>query len=144
VNFCVYDYEDNFFVFCIAGLIACTPKNYYLKPEVCGQVFDIKTKKPISSREGYIGYSLNDDTSIKTDEHGRFKITPKAESYYFFRPNLKKLSLSAPQIYINFKGYLTKTYDYSNGKPLEDIKENPGARILEKIDVGIIYLEPEK
>nr|WP_277603498.1 hypothetical protein [Acinetobacter dispersus] len=125
-------------------MIACTPKNYYLKPEVCGQVFDIKTKKPISSREGYIGYSLNDDTSIKTDEHGRFKITPKAESYYFFRPNLKKLSLSAPQIYINFKGYLTKTYDYSNGKPLEDIKENPGARILEKIDVGIIYLEPEK
>ena len=133
-----------FFVFCIAGLIACTPKNYYLKPEVCGQVFDIKTKNPISSREGYIGYSLNDDISIKTDEHGRFKITPKTESYYFFRPNLKKLSLSAPQIYINFKGYLTKTYDYSNGKPLEDIKENPGARILEKIDVGIIYLEPEK
>ena len=133
-----------FFVFCITGLIACTPKNYYLKPEVYGQIFDIKTKNPISSREGYIGYSLNDDTSIKTDEHGRFKITPKAESYYFFRPNLKKLSLSGPQIYINFKGYLTKTYDYSNGKPLEDIKENPGARILEKIDVGIIYLEPEK
>ncbi|MEB6480096.1 hypothetical protein [Acinetobacter vivianii] len=133
-----------FFVFCIVGLIACTPKNYYLKPELYGQVFDIKTKKPISSREGYIGYSLNDDTSIKTDEHGRFKITPKAESYYFFRPNLKKMSASAPQIYVFFEDYEPRIVDYSNGKSLEDIKENPGARILEKVDVGIIYLEPEK
>ncbi|MBJ9958807.1 hypothetical protein [Acinetobacter courvalinii] len=133
-----------FFVFCIVGLIVCTPKNYYLKPELYGQVFDIKTKNPISSRKGYIGYSLNDDTSIKTDEHGRFKITPKAESYYFFRPNLKKMSASAPQIYVFFEDYEPRIVDYSNGKSLEDIKENPEARILEKIDVGIIYLEPEK
>lgn len=134
------------FVFCIGGLIACTPKNYYLKPEVNGQVFDSRTKAPITNAEGYIGYDLGLDESkkIKTDHTGSFKITPRAESYYIFAPNLKKMSNSAPQIYINFKGYLTKTYDYSNGKPLEDIKENPGARILEKIDVGIIYLEPEK
>lgn len=131
------------FVFCIGGLIACTPKNYYLKSEVNGQVFDSRTKAPITNAEGYIGYDLGLDESkkIKTDHTGSFKITPRAESYYIFAPNLKKMSNSAPQIYINFKGYLTKTYDYSNGKPLEDIKENPGARILEKIDVGIIYLE---
>lgn len=135
-----------FFVFCITGLIACTPKNYYLKPEVNGQVFDSRTKAPITNTEGYIGYDLglDENKKIKTDHTGSFKITPKAEPYYFFRPNLKKLSLSTPQIYIFFEDYEPRIVDYSNGKSLEDIKENPGARILEKIDVGIIYLEPEK
>lgn len=69
-----------------------------------GKFLILKQKKPISSREGYIGYSLNDDTSIKTDEHGRFKITPKTESYYFFRPNLKNYPLVPHKFILILKG----------------------------------------
>ena len=41
-------------------LTACTP-NYYLKPEITGQLYDNRTKKPITNRLGYIGFSLNED-----------------------------------------------------------------------------------
>lgn len=120
-------------------LTACTP-NYYLKPEITGQLYDNRTKKPITNTLGYIGFSLNEDTTIKTSNEGKFKITPEVQKYYIFRPNWKKLSASAPYIYIYFEGYQSKTYDYSD-TDLKDIKENSAEKILEKVDVGKIFLD---
>ncbi|MFW1645384.1 hypothetical protein ACNPQK_20070 [Acinetobacter guillouiae] len=136
--------ETGMALFLLLFITACTPKEYYLKPELYGQLVDNITKKPIANKEGYIGYSLSEDKTVKTDQQGKFKITPKAESYYIFKPNLKKLSASAPYIYISFDGYESKSFDYSNIKSINEIDSNPGARILEKGDVGIIYLDPEK
>lgn len=124
-------------------LTGCTPKEYYLKPEVYGQLVDSKNKKPIANMEGYIGYTLSENNIVRTDSKGKFKISPKAESYYFFRPNLKKLSQTAPYIYISFDAYEPKSVDYSNMKSLNPIDSNIGAKVLEKGDVGIIYLDPK-
>ncbi|MEG6545193.1 hypothetical protein V6C59_04790 [Acinetobacter bereziniae] len=139
-------YKNGMSLFLLICIAACTPNYYYLKPEISGQIYNQKTKKPLSNRSGYIGYDLglDEDKMVKTDQQGRSKITPKAESYYIFRPNLKKLSASAPYIYISFDGYESKSFDYSNIKSINEIDSNPGARILEKGDVGIIYLDPEK
>lgn len=137
-------FETSLILFLLAFFTACTPNYYYLKPEVSGQIYDQKTKKPLSNKSGYIGYDLGleEDKKVKTDSQGRFKITPKIQSYYFFRPNMKKLSMSAPQIYINFEGYRTNIYDYSNGQT-ENVGDNSDEKTLEKVNIGIVYLEPE-
>lgn len=136
-------FKINLIAILLIFFTACTPNYYYLKPEAYGQLIDQKTKQPISNTEGFIGYNLNDDKKVRTNHLGYFKITPKAESYYFLRPNMKKLSLSAPYIYVYFDGYKPKTIDYSNGELMNKIEGNPGGEILEKVDIGIIYLDPE-
>jgi len=125
-------------------LSACTPKTYYTKPEIVGKIYNSKTKTPLANKEGYISFSLGltEDNKIKTLDNGQFKIPAKAEYYYYFKPNMKNISMSAPQIYINFNGYYSKIYDYSDAKLLTDVP-NPGARKMTKIDVGIIYLDPK-
>ncbi|MBJ8453477.1 hypothetical protein I6M90_16290 [Acinetobacter bereziniae] len=137
-------FETGMTLFLLLFITACTPNYYYFKPEISGQIYDQKTKKPLSNRSGYIGYDLglDEDKMVKTDSQGRFKITPKRQSYYFFRPNMKKLSMSAPQIYINFKGYRTNIYDYSNGQT-ESMTNSSDEKELVKINIGNIYLEPE-
>jgi len=124
---------------------ACSATYYYIKPEIYGHVYDNKTKKPLSNKDGYIGYDLGleEDKRVRTSNDGKFKITPKAQKYYFIKPNMHELSMSAPQIYINFEGYSTKIFDYSDSNSLSEIENNSGGEILEKIDIGIIYLDPE-
>lgn len=46
------------FLISLILLMGCTPKEYYLKPELYGQLVDNITKKPIANKEGYIGIAL--------------------------------------------------------------------------------------
>ena len=87
---------------------------------------------------------MNDEGQVQTNEKGQFKINAVAETYYFIEPNMQEISMSAPQIYINFKGYKSEIIDYSEHGVPEDTLPNPGAKKIEKVNVGIIYLEPEK
>lgn len=67
-----------------------------------------------------------------------------SDSYYFIAPKLDMRETDAPDIYINFDGYEPKTIDYNEvGKSLDN-RFNPSAKHPRKVDVGIIYLEPEK
>lgn len=131
-------------VFFCMSLNGCTKHIYYLKPEIRGQLYDAMTKKPISNTVGYIepfirakGYE-----KIKTDEKGNFTMPAPSDFYYYFKPNMKDISEYSPQIYISFDYYEPEIYDYSNGKVINGVFENPGAKKLEILDVGKIYLKP--
>lgn len=125
-------------------LSSCTPNIYYVKPELIGKLYDSKTKKPISRKMGFISFYLNEEGQVQTNEKGQFKINAVARKYYFIEPNMQEISMSAPQIYINFKGYKPEIIDYSERGIPENTQPNPGAKKIEKVDIGIIYLEPEK
>lgn len=127
-------------------LSACTPHTYYIKAELIGKIYNADTKQPLSNTEGYISFYLSDDNNkVYTNQNGGFKLAPVSRSYFFIKPKLDMVSIGAPQLYINFKGYKSITVDYNQvGTSLDDDRPNPSAKRPEKIDVGIIYLEPEK
>ena len=142
--------KNSSIIFCVMIallLSACTSHIYYTKPELIGKIYDVETRKPISDEEGYVSFStgINDENKITTSKEGGFKLAPVSRSYFFIKPKLDMVSIGAPQLYVNFKGYKSITLDYNEvGISLDGDAPNPGARRPEKIDVGIIYLEPEK
>lgn len=125
-------------------IVACTPQKYYLEPELEGHLYNIKTQKPIINEEGYVSFylGLKDENKVRTDQNGRFKVSPTARTYYFFEPNMKKVSRPITDIYIHFNGYSSKKFDFSN-TIYQQNKPNFGEKRLEKLDVGIIYLDPK-
>lgn len=130
-------------IFTSLFLVACTQKTLYLTPETTGYLYSIKSQKPIANYHGYIGYDTARDThnSITTDSKGKFKISPETLNYYLIKPGLKDWNMSAAHIYIQFPGYETKIYDYS--EKFQEQTTNSIPSNLEKLDVGIIFLNPE-
>lgn len=132
-------------IFSISFLMACSPNIYYLDPELKGVLYDAATGKPIVNQEGYAAFhiGLDEEGNVKTNNEGKFTIQATPYTYYIFKPNLRNESMSPPYIYINFKGYQGKIYDYSPSLHEQNTEPNPGAKRLNKVDVGIIYLDPE-
>ncbi|WP_180028922.1 hypothetical protein [Acinetobacter sp. YH16032] len=130
-------------IFISTFLVACTQKTLYLTPETTGYIYSIESKKPIANYHGYIGYDTARDShnSITTDSKGKFKISPETLKYYLIKPSLKDWNMSAAHIYIQFPGYRTKIYDYS--EKLQEQVSNSDPSKLEQLDVGIIFLSSE-
>ncbi|WP_111858146.1 hypothetical protein, partial [Acinetobacter sp. CFCC 10889] len=131
-----------------AGVIAylLTPiKTIYLHPEAVGALYDQNTGLALAHKTGDIGYYIAaDDRFQKTlSAQGEFKLPAFEIHYQFFRPNIRKLE-GPLQIYIAFEGYEGKIYDYSEvyWQQVPDEKNSP--HIFNKINVGKIYLTPEK
>lgn len=126
-------------------LIACSEKILYLKPEMFGQLYDSRTHKPLSTIHGYIGYDTARDehNAIVTDVIGGFKIEPEKTTYYFIKPDLRDWYKSAAHIYIQIPGYKIKIFYYSDKYQQQNYQSNSGFKKLEKVNVGIVYLEPE-
>ena len=125
-------------------LLACKPNIYYVKTELKGELYNSKTKKPISKQVGFVSFYLNEDGQVQTNQKGQFKINAVSKKYYFIKPNMQEVSMSAPQLYINFKGYKSKIIDYTENSIVTEATPNIGANTMETIDIGIIYLDPEK
>ncbi|RZG47302.1 hypothetical protein [Acinetobacter wuhouensis] len=130
----------------VSLLIACSEKSIYIEPEINGQLFDIKTNRPLSNQKGYVSFYLNDTSgdNIETKADGSFKVDPFIEKYYYFEPNLKELYPSTGQIYIKYNGYKLKNYEYVEKYVQQNPNSNQDNSTYKKVDVGIIYLEPEK
>lgn len=122
--------------------VGCSEKTLYIEPEINGQLFDIKTNKPIANQKGYISFYLNDTNgnNVETKVDGSFKVEPLIEKYYYFEPNLKDLYPSTGQLYIKYHGYKLKNYEYVQQYP----NSNQDSKTYKKVNVGVIYLEPEK
>ena len=127
-------------------IIEYQKKTIYLTPEVTGYIYDSVTKKPLSNLSGHVGFFLPDNNTpnIKLDIDGRFTIKPIIESYYFIRPNVRKYSYIPPQIYIYLPNYQGKILDYSQFSWKQIPSESRGYSHFKKINIGIIYLDPEK
>ena len=132
-----------FIIFTSIFLVGCTQKTLYLTPETTGYLYSFQSKRPIADYHGYIGYDTARDShnSITTDSKGKFKISPDTLKYYFIKPSLKDWNMSAAHIYIQFPGYRTKIYDYS--EKLQEQVSNSNPSKLEQLDVGIIFLDSE-
>lgn len=62
-----------FSIFVSIGIAACTPKTIYIEPEMIGEIYNDKTKKPIANTQGYIAYSTTRDQTTLVDI-ARFEI----------------------------------------------------------------------
>ena len=131
------------FIFTIA-LSACSQEKMYTKPELVGELYDSKTKRPIINTEGYVDFYLGEkvESKLKTNNGGRFYVKPRYKEYFFFTPKIDESIVGAPQIYISLKGYSFKTYDYSI--KYQEQNKNTDPMGLAKVDVDVIYLDPEK
>lgn len=76
---------------------------------------------------------------LRLIREGTFKVSPTPRTYYFFEPNMKNVSSPIADIYIHFNGYLSKKYDYSQFL----YQQNKPHSEVQRLDVGIIYLDPE-
>lgn len=134
-----------FIVFLFGFLVSCTQKTLYVTPEAVGSLYNSKTQQPIVKYSGFIGFSIARDehNAVITDSRGRFKIAPETLKYYVIRHNLRDWGMAPTHIYIQFPGYKTKIYDYSEKYQEQASTLDSGFETLTKIDVGIIYLDPE-
>ena len=131
----------SFLLILLISFSSCTKKTIFLTPEAIGYLYNNQTKKPIANYNGYIGYdtSRSNHNFITTDSKGKFKIPSEEINYYIIKPNLTKWNMSAAHIYIQFPGYMTKIYDYS--KEVQNINSDYK---LGKINLGVVFLDPEK
>lgn len=132
-------------MFCSIFFVACTQNKIYIEPEVTGKIYSSHNKLPIKNTVGYIAFYLNDDKEnyIKTNNDGEFYLKPSVEKYILIKPNLKDLYQGTGQIYVKFDGYKLRIFDYSKNHQEQNPNPNPGGKNLEKVNVGIIYLDPE-
>lgn len=128
----------------IAYLVTPT-KTFYLHPEAVGALYDQATGQALAYKTGDIGYYMAADNRFQKtlSAQGEFKLPAFEIHYQFFRPNMRKLE-GPLQIYIAFEGYKGKIYDYSEvyWQQVPDEKNSP--HVFNKINVGKIYLTPEK
>lgn len=126
-------------------LISCTPNIAYIEPEIIGKIYNLDDNKPIKNTAGYIAFYLNDNKEnyITTNRDGGFYLAPHTEKYFFIKPNLRELYMGTGQIYIQFEGYKSKIFDYTNFYQEQNPSPNPDAKKLEKVNIGVIYLEKE-
>ena len=134
------------FTIIILLLSACTKKTLYLTPEVHGYIYNSITKKPVSNTKvimGFNGLTDNNAPSVLLNKEGEFVIPAVTTTYYYLKPNVRKYS-APPEIYISIDYYQSKILDYSNFYGKQVPEERSGYSYFNKIDVGIIYLDPEK
>ena len=127
-------------------IVACTKKTLYLTPEVHGYIYNSITKKPVSNTKvimGFNGLTDNNAPSVLLNKEGEFVIPAVTTTYYYLKPNVRKYS-APPEIYISTDYYQSKILDYSNFYGKQVPEERSGYSYFNKIDVGIIYLDPEK
>lgn len=142
------------FIFITLILLGCswivayflTPtKTIYLHPEAIGYLYDQRTGLALADQTGDLGYYIAADDRFKKtlSASGAFKLPAFEIQYKFFRPNMRKLG-GPLQIYIAFEGYEGKIFDYSEvyWQQVPDEKNSP--YIFNQINVGKIYLTPEK
>ncbi|MFW1840639.1 MULTISPECIES: hypothetical protein [Acinetobacter] len=125
---------------------ACTKHTLYLTPEVVGYIYDRKTKQPLVKQGGEMGFNgqtSDKDAQIELKADGHFTIPSVRKTYFFIKPNTRKYSHLPAEIFISFKGYDSKIIDYSNvyAEQVPELKSN--FSYSKKIDLGIIYLDPE-
>jgi len=125
---------------------ACTKKEIYLTPEITGYLYDSSTKKPLNSKVGLIGFNgltPSDAPDVTLNSDGSFILKPITKTYYLVKPNLQKYAQMPSSIYISFNGFNAKEVDLSNEKFHKISSNNEDFRYYRKINLGIIYIDPQ-
>ncbi|MDQ9010371.1 hypothetical protein RFI36_12300 [Acinetobacter gerneri] len=128
-------------------IIEYQKKTIYLTPEVTGYIYDSVTKKPLSSQIGKIifeGFSDADVIGIKLNQDGSFNLQPITKSYYFFQPNVRIYDGIRARLYIKFEKFQSNFFDYAPFYWKQVPEEKANFEHHNKINLGIIYLNPEK
>ena len=142
--------KNSSIIFCVMIallLSACSKKIIYISPEIHGKVYDSVNKNPLHRNNAKIGFEgLTPDyaPSIMLKDDGGFVLPAVTETYFFLRPNVRKYDLILPKIYVGADNYQYKIIDYAPFYSEQVDEEKSGFSYLTKLDVGIIYLEPEK
>jgi len=126
---------------------ACTKQTLYITPQATGYIYDSVTKKPLSNLSGNVGFSglTSDESSrIQLKEDGSFVIKPFIKNYYYFHPNTKIYDEYPLDIFIDIKKHKIKIIDYTSFAWEQIPKNLSGTYNYRKIDLGVIYLDPEK
>ncbi|MEN8282353.1 hypothetical protein [Acinetobacter gerneri] len=129
------------------SLIACEKKTLYFTPEATGYIYDSVTKKPINNltaNVGFDGLTAIKDSQIKLESGGKFTLLPVVKEFYIFSPNTQKYNDIPPYIYIGVQPYSPKVIDYSEFSWKQLPANLSGTYNYRKINLGIIYLDPEK
>ncbi|MEN8282356.1 hypothetical protein [Acinetobacter gerneri] len=139
-------YKIYLIILSLIFLTSCKKNTLYFTPETKGCLYSSETKKPLSHLIGHVGYSLTDDNTFATklDINGCFIIAPKTKIYYYIKPNIRKYRGIEPTIYIYIENFQPKSIDYSEFIWKQVPDESRGYSHFKKINVGIIYLDPEK
>jgi len=142
--------EKDYFIFYMICIIlitpACTKHTLYFTPEVVGYLYDSKTKKPFVKKVGEMGFNgrTNDeDAKIKLNKDGGFVIPAVSQTYYFIKPNTQKYTNFPSEIFISFKGYEFRSFDYSSAYVKQVPEGKSNFNHYKKIDLGVIYLDPK-
>lgn len=126
--------------------VSCTKKVIYLTPEITGYIYDKNSKKPLVNHKGYIGFTLPTDKTPKVSlsSSGKFIIYPLKKEYYLFSPNISAYKDLPLQIFIYIEGYDGEILDYSKFFLEQVPEEKIGFDSYNKIEIGKVYLDPEK
>ena len=131
------------FIFIIWTQASCTQKTVFFTSEFSGYVYDNKTKLPLKNKLGYIGVNgILSDPDTKLDANGKFFIPAKTEKYYLKKPPVDYAN-STGDLFFSFPNYQTKRIEYVDLYVDQVPEDRAGFDHLNKIDVGIIYLDPE-
>ena len=116
---------------------------FFFTSEFSGYVYDNKTKLPLKNKLGYIGVNgILSDLNTKLDANGKFFIPAKTGKYYLKRPSVDYAN-STGDLFFSFPNYQTKRIEYVDLYVDQVPEDRAGFDHLNKIDVGIIYLDPE-
>ncbi|MEB6480094.1 hypothetical protein [Acinetobacter vivianii] len=130
----------------IFSSVSCSKKTIYLTPEVTGFIYDSNSKEPLGNKKGYISFSLPTEKTPKQSlkSSGKFVIYPLKKEYYIFKPDISSYKDVPLQIYIYIDGYEGEILDYSKFFWRQVPKEKIGFYSYNKVEVGKVYLDPEK
>lgn len=125
--------------------VSCTQKKIYITSEMTGYIYNNVTKKPLNGNNiGEISFNgIDKAQKITLKDDGSFTLNPLIESYYFIRPNTEVYGMLPPEIYLDFEKFKIKEVDFSQEHFERIPEEKMEFRSYKKIDLGIIYLEPE-
>ncbi|ENU23085.1 hypothetical protein F993_02233 [Acinetobacter proteolyticus] len=126
---------------------ACTKHTLYFTPEIVGYIYDRRTKLPLANQTGEMGFNgqtSDKDAQVKLKADGHFTIPSVRKTYYFIKPNTRKHSYFPSEIFISFKGYEFRSFDYSSAYVEQVPEGKSNFNHYKKIDLGVIYLDPEK
>ena len=126
--------------------VSCTKKIIYLTPEITGYIYDKNSKKPLVNHKGYISFTLPTDKNPKVSlsSSGGFIIYPLKKEYYMFSPDVSAYKDFPLQMFIYIEGYDGEILDYSKFFLEQVPKEKIGFDSYNKVEVGKVYLDPEK
>ncbi|MCH7394334.1 hypothetical protein MMP66_08590 [Acinetobacter dispersus] len=130
----------------IFSSVSCSKKTIYLTPEITGYLYDSNSKEPLGNKKGYISFSLPTEKTPKKSlkSSGEFVIYPIKKEYYIFKPDISSYKDIPLQIYIYIEGYEGGILDYSKFYWRQVPKEKIGFDSYNKVEVGKVYLDPEK